>query len=77
MTIAQKDYENALALLTGAGSPFELRVEDVGGFPMRNFANRLRSMREMVAQAAERGDAEFIIHGDRRVTYAELDDQVR
>jgi len=72
MTIAQKDYEATLAQLTGAGSPFELRVEDVRGIPMRNFAARPRSLREFVARAAEHGDREFLVQGARRISYGEF-----
>ncbi len=72
MTITQKDHEAALAQLTCSGSPFELCVEDVRGVPTRNFANRPRSMREMVVSASARGDEEFLVQGERRVGYAEF-----
>jgi len=72
MTIAQKDYEAALAQLTGPGSPFELRIEEVRGVPTRNFASRPRSMRDLVVRASAHGDKEFLVQGEQRVTYAEF-----
>jgi long-chain acyl-CoA synthetase len=70
MTIAQKDFDAVVAQLTGPGSPFELHVEDVRGIPMRNFVTRPRSMRELVLRSTVHGDAELVVQGDRRVTYA-------
>lgn len=72
MTITAKDLEATLAQLTGPGSPFELRVEEVRGVATRNFVNRPRSMRESVVRAAAHGDKEFLVQGERRVTYAEF-----
>ena len=72
MTVEQTTYATALAQLTGPGSPFELRVEDVRGIPMRNFAARPRSLREAVARAGEHGEMEFLVQGERRVSYAQF-----
>ena len=72
MTTDRTAYEQAVAQLTGSGSPFELSVEEVRGIPMRNFAARPRSLREVVARAAEHGEREFLVQGGRRVPYAEF-----
>jgi long-chain acyl-CoA synthetase len=72
MTTELTAYQQAVAQLTGPGSPFELRVEEVKGLPLRNFASRLHSLREMVAQAAEHGDREFLVQGARRLSYAQF-----
>ncbi len=72
MTIDRATYEQALAQLTGPGSPFELAVSEVRGIPLRNFALRPRSLREMVVRAAEHGDAEFLVQGEQRLTYAQF-----
>jgi len=72
MTIAQDRFDTVVAQLTGPGSPFELQVEEVRGVPTRNFVQRPRSMREFLARAAAHGDAEFLVQGDRRVTYADF-----
>ncbi len=65
-------YATALAQLTGPGSPFELRVEEVRGVPMRNFAQRPHSLRELVARAGTHGEREFLVQGNRRVTYGQF-----
>jgi long-chain acyl-CoA synthetase len=72
MSVDPKSHQEALARLTGAGAPFELRVEEVRGRPMRNFANRPKSLVEVVAQAAGHGEREFMVQGDRRISYAEF-----
>ena len=63
-------YEEVVSGLTGPGAPFEVVTESVRGRAMRNFKNREKSMREKVANAGLRGDAEFLIQGDRRLSYA-------
>jgi acyl-CoA synthetase (AMP-forming)/AMP-acid ligase II len=65
-------YPEVVAQLTGAGAPFEIVTETVGGRPQKNWKNRERSMREKIANAGLRGDAIAMVHGDRRVSYAEL-----
>jgi long-chain acyl-CoA synthetase len=72
MGVDLKSYDEALARLTGPGSPFELRIAEVRGRPMRNFANRPKSLVEVVAQSAGHGDREFLVQGDRRISYAEF-----
>jgi len=72
MSIEKRAYEEALRMVTGPGSPFELAVEEVRGVPVRNFVQRPRSLRDMVIRAAEHGDKEFLVQGDRRITYAEF-----
>jgi long-chain acyl-CoA synthetase len=58
--------------LSGAGAPFELTLEEVGGRPQWNFKNRLRSLRELVQTAAARGEADCMVYGGRRISYAEF-----
>jgi len=72
MGVDLKSYDEALARLTGPGSPFELRIEEVRGRPMRNFANRPKSLVEVVARSAGHGEREFLVQGDRRISYAEF-----
>ncbi len=76
MTTERAVHEQTLAQLTGPGSPFELGATEMRGVPMRNFTLRLRSLREMVARAAEHGDREFLVQGERRVSYAQFARQV-
>jgi long-chain acyl-CoA synthetase len=65
-------YVEVVAGLTGVGGPFEIVTETVRGLPMRTFKNREKSMREKVANAGLRGDAEFLVQGDRRIGYGEF-----
>ena len=52
--------------------PFEIVTETVAGRPMKNWKNRERSMREKVRNAGLRGDAIAMVHGERRISYAEF-----
>ena len=65
-------YDEVVAGLTGVGGPFEIVTETVRGLPMKIFKNREKSMREKVANAGLRGDAEFVVQGDRRIGYGEF-----
>jgi long-chain acyl-CoA synthetase len=69
-------YLEAVAMLTGAGGPFEIETAEVDGRPMRLWKNRERSMREKVANAGLRGDADFLVQGDRRISYGEFAQRV-
>ena len=66
-----------IAELTGPGGAFEIVVADVCGIPTQVFEQRMRSMRELVARNALRGDVDWLVQGDRRLTYAEHDAAVR
>ncbi len=66
-----KTYEEVVAQLTGPGAPFEIVTEPVRGLPMKNFKAREKSLREKVANSALRGDAVWMVQGERRITYAE------
>jgi acyl-CoA synthetase (AMP-forming)/AMP-acid ligase II len=63
--------EQIEARLTGPGGPFELVEEEVVGVPMLVCKSRLTSLRELLKASADRGDDEYIIYGDRRITFAE------
>lgn len=57
-------------MLTGPGGAFEVVDEEVHGVPMHVYRNRMRSLREIAANAALRPDDEiFIVHRDRRVSF--------
>lgn len=57
--------------LTGPGGPFEVVEERVLDAPMQVFKNRRRSLRELLAESAAQGDKEYLVFGDRRISYAE------
>ncbi|MHA7839269.1 MAG: AMP-binding protein, partial [bacterium] len=56
-----ESHEEAFAMLTGPGAPFELVTETVGGLEMPVFKNRSRSLRELLARSMEFGDAEMAV----------------
>jgi long-chain acyl-CoA synthetase len=62
--------------MLGPGSPFELVEETVLGETTVVFRERLRSYGELVAAAAEYGDREAFVFGDRRITYVQHTDMV-
>jgi acyl-CoA synthetase (AMP-forming)/AMP-acid ligase II len=62
--------------LTGPGGPFEVVTEDVLGEPMRVFAGRSRSLRALVEASRAHGEKEYIVCGERRITFAEHADLV-
>jgi len=69
-------YEEAVENLTAPGAPFELVTETVRGLPMRIFKNREKSMREKVVSAGLRGETEFLVQGERRISYGGFARQV-
>jgi acyl-CoA synthetase (AMP-forming)/AMP-acid ligase II len=65
--------KTVLDTLTGPGGPFELREEEVLGTKMLVFANRPRSIIELLQSAAERmGDKPYVIFPEREYTYASI-----
>lgn len=65
-------YAEIARELTGPGAPFEMTVETVRGLPMRNFRRRERSLREKVANAGRRGAVDFLVQGERRISYEQF-----
>ena len=63
------------AQLLAPGSPFELAEEEVLGERVRVFANRARSLRDLLLRAREHADSEYLVFADganeRRFTFAE------
>jgi long-chain acyl-CoA synthetase len=66
-----------LAELTGPGGAFEIVIEDVLGVPMQVYKNRLRSLRAIIGMADARPGVDFLVQGDRRLTYDEHNALVR
>jgi steroid-24-oyl-CoA synthetase len=66
-----------LAGLTGPGGAFEIVTEDVLGVPLQVYKNRLHSLRDIIAMADARAGVNFLVQGDRRVTYDEFNSFVR
>jgi len=63
------------AQLLAPGAPFELEEGEAFGAPVRMFANRARSLRDVLLRAREFADAEYMVfrdgNRDRRYTFAE------
>lgn len=60
-----------VARLTGPGEPFELGSEDVLGVPLRVFRRRHRSLRAVLTESARLGEREYLVDGERRITYVD------
>jgi long-chain acyl-CoA synthetase len=71
------ERDAVLEKLTGPGGAFEIVVEDVLGVPLQVYKNRLRSMRDVIAMADARVGVEFLVQGDRRLTFDEHNALVR
>lgn len=57
--------------LVGPGGDFELRPEEVLGARIPVFANRARSLGEILTRSAERGDRDYIVTADTRISFAD------
>jgi long-chain acyl-CoA synthetase len=57
--------------LTAAGAPFELTDGEVLGEQLKVFARRAGSLRELLAESAAQGDAEYLVYGSERISFAE------
>jgi long-chain acyl-CoA synthetase len=69
---ADSRYPQVVAQLTAVGAPFEVVQTETARGPVRNWKNRERSMREKVANLAQRGDLPCMVHGERRLSYREF-----
>ena len=61
---AVTEPDPVLAQLTGPGGPFEIVREDVLGVETQVYAQRMRTLRELMAQSAARADLDFVVQGD-------------
>jgi long-chain acyl-CoA synthetase len=67
----------ALAELTGPGGAFEIVIEEVLGVPLLVYKNRLHALGELIAMADGRAGTDFLVQGDRRLTYGDHNALVR
>ncbi|WP_016910238.1 class I adenylate-forming enzyme family protein [Streptomyces xiaopingdaonensis] len=65
------DPAAALTELTAPGAEFEIHDESVRGATMPVFRHRHRSLRDLLAASAARGEAEYLVTADRRLTFAQ------
>jgi long-chain acyl-CoA synthetase len=65
------DFDAIDQMLFSPGAPFEITTEEVLGEKMSVFKQRKRSLRELLESTSAHADDEYIVHGDRRITYGE------
>jgi steroid-24-oyl-CoA synthetase len=65
------DFEAIDKILFAPGAPFEIVIEEVLGEKMPVFKERKRSLRELLAATEAFAEKEYIVHGERRITYGE------
>ncbi len=70
-------FNRAYAELTAPGGPFAWTVEEVLGVPARVYTSAPPHMRVIWEGAAARRDAEYLVYGDERYSYAEVAARVR
>jgi long-chain acyl-CoA synthetase len=58
--------------LTGPGGPFEVVTEQVRGRPMQVYKERMKALRQISEIAGARGDAPFIVYGDRTYSFTDF-----
>ncbi|MCP5055349.1 MAG: acyl--CoA ligase [bacterium] len=63
--------ENAWKQLTSPGAPFAWSVQDIRGIPTRTYDAAPPTMRAIWEASAAHGDADYLIFGEERITYAE------
>jgi acyl-CoA synthetase (AMP-forming)/AMP-acid ligase II len=71
MTTPSPDFAAIERILFSPGAPFEIVTEEVLGEKMPVFKQRKRSLRELLEASSAFGDKEYIVHGDRRISYAD------
>ena len=69
--------DEALALLTAPGSPFEIAEADVWGERIRVYPNAPRSLRAVWESTSQHGDIPFLVYHDERITFTQAHADVR
>ena len=60
------------AELTGPGGAFEVVTDTVDGIEMKVYKDRMGSLREVLQAASLRGDEDFIVYGDQRISFGDF-----
>jgi long-chain acyl-CoA synthetase len=71
------DLQQIQAELIAAGRAFEVRTEDVRGHAMPVFANRPRSLGEILETSLRFGDRMYMVDGDVRLSFDDHFERVR
>lgn len=67
----QPDPQAIMQELLGPGGQFEVTQEEVRGIELPVFADRYRSLREVLADSTRHGDRPWLLTADREMTFAE------
>ncbi len=70
-------WNEATAQLTAPGAMFAWSMKEVNGVSLRVFDNAPRSLRDLFADTAAHGEADYLVFRDERLSYAETHRQVR
>ena len=71
-----KELENAIAEMTAPGQMFEITQVEVGGLPVKAWANAPGSLRDVWAMVAGHGDRDYLVYRDERWTYTQAVEKV-
>ena len=63
--------DEAVALLTAPGAPFEIHTENVLGEQLEVFRHRQRSLGALLESSRRFGDAEYLVTSERRLSFAD------
>jgi acyl-CoA synthetase (AMP-forming)/AMP-acid ligase II len=63
--------DEVVAQLTAPGAPFEIVEEDVRGHRMPVFAERHRSLTDLLVESARYEDQVYLVHDGNRITFAQ------
>jgi len=69
--------DEALAMLTAPGSPFEITETEVWGETIRVYPNAPRSLRAVWESTSQHGDIPFLVFHDERITFTQAHADVR
>ena len=69
MLLGMLSYEEAVRRLTAPGAPFETVEQLVDGVPRTLFRNAPGSLRDIVVDAGQRGEAPFLVDEDERWSF--------
>ncbi len=72
MSELKKEFDAAMAQLTGEGAPYELVEDPAGG---KSYRNAPANLAEALAVARNHGDKEFLVYEGERRSYNELLDE--
>ncbi|MDH3705975.1 MAG: acyl--CoA ligase [Acidimicrobiia bacterium] len=65
-------FDEACAAITAADQPFALVDAEIRGRPYKVFANAAPTLPALFAQAAQRGDQDFLVFEDERWSFADV-----